>query len=244
MDFYEVLAPYYDLIFPVSVDKLKFVQAVFPDKAGKLLDVGCATGELSFQLSALGYPLAGVDMAADLITLAHEKKSKRGKAAEPAFIQGDMRFLSHYFTEKSFQGILCLGNTLAHLASEADICQTLAEMKKLLTKNGKVIIQLVNFDQWQTKTTIPLPRIENDTLIFERIYMINSAKTKITFQAELTLKSSGQSFRTSTLLWPLFSKAMTNSLQSAGFNTRSLFGNFAFAPYNESSPALIVLAAI
>ena len=49
---------------------------------GRVLDIGCGTGELALYLAARGYPVVGVDAAPAAIVRARRKATERGLDAE------------------------------------------------------------------------------------------------------------------------------------------------------------------
>jgi cyclopropane fatty-acyl-phospholipid synthase-like methyltransferase len=55
--------------------------------AGRVLDVGCGTGEHALMAASLGYKAVGVDMSIRAIELANAKASERG--VEVTFVVGD-----------------------------------------------------------------------------------------------------------------------------------------------------------
>jgi ubiquinone/menaquinone biosynthesis C-methylase UbiE len=50
--------------------------------AGAVLDAGCGTGENALHLAALGLPVLGIDVAETALSIAREKATDRGIAAE------------------------------------------------------------------------------------------------------------------------------------------------------------------
>ena len=62
-EFYTSISKYYSEIFPYQPVQLQFVKSRVGDLHGKnILDIGCATGELAFQLANAGATVTGIDL--------------------------------------------------------------------------------------------------------------------------------------------------------------------------------------
>jgi demethylmenaquinone methyltransferase/2-methoxy-6-polyprenyl-1,4-benzoquinol methylase len=131
------IAPRYDLlnhILSANIDKrwrrrvVKKLKPLLPE-GGRVLDVGCGTGDLSIELfenTAAG--VTGIDFCAPMLKLA------KTKAPELQFIEGDALRLP--FAEASFDG-LTIGFALRNLA---DVERGLRELLRVLKPNGTVAI--------------------------------------------------------------------------------------------------------
>ena len=69
--FYTSISNYYSEIFPYQPLQLQFVKNRVGELAGKhILDIGCATGELAYQLVGTGVQVTGIDLNEDLLNQA------------------------------------------------------------------------------------------------------------------------------------------------------------------------------
>ena len=74
-EFYSSISKYYSEIFPYKPMQLQFVKNRVGELAGKqILDIGCATGELAFQLAVDGAEVTGIDLNEDLLNQAKDAK--------------------------------------------------------------------------------------------------------------------------------------------------------------------------
>lgn len=87
----------------------------FP-KARAILDVGCGTGELLLHLKEAGFDAVGVDISADMLTVAQEKLASR-RFHVPLF-QQDMRDLDGL---GPFDVITVYCDSLNYLKDEAEV---------------------------------------------------------------------------------------------------------------------------
>ncbi|MCM2302425.1 MAG: class I SAM-dependent methyltransferase [Flavobacteriaceae bacterium] len=240
MSFYKQIAPYYHHIFKINQDQVHFVQQKIIDKSSYLLDVGCGIGTLSFELSHYYTQITGIDLDAEMIQYALNQQDRKLNSLQ--FHQLSMLELNQKFDKNSFDGIICFGNTLVHLNSLDQVMDFLKQAKSILKSDGKLLIQLVNYDRILSKQIKELPLIENDEILFERKYHYNTETNSIDFNTLLTVKSTHQQIKNSVVLLPILKSALEQLLKKAGFQNSNFFGNFKGEMYDLDSPALIVEA--
>lgn len=240
MSFYQQIAPFYHHIFKINANQVDFIKFKIPENDGKVLDIGCGIGTLSFELANYYTNVLGIDMDAEMIQAALKKKEDKSKAFQ--FQQISMLQLDTFINKNSVDGIICFGNTLVHLNSLDEIADFLQQSKTILKSNGKLLLQIVNYDKIIEKNIKQLPLIENDEIIFERNYSYRKSANKIDFNTRLTVKSSQQIIENSIELLPLLKKEITILLNNAGFNNCNYYGNFNMELFAIESPALIIEA--
>jgi glycine/sarcosine N-methyltransferase len=188
-DLYRSIAKFYSEIFPYNPDQLQFVKRFSdPLQDKNILDIGCATGELSFQLAQKGARVTGIDLNEELIRQAQARKSMQNLK----FRVGDMLETSQYFPENHFDTTLCFGNTLVHLSSPEAILQMMKEVYKTLKSGGYLLLQIINYDYILSEKILELPLIETDNIKFIRKYRITEDSPVIRFQTELIMKTSNK----------------------------------------------------
>jgi ubiquinone/menaquinone biosynthesis C-methylase UbiE len=136
---------YSTLIDPLLKDVRAYVTALSGAAAGqKIVDVCCGTGDQVFYYSRAGADAAGIDGNQDMIGTAR-KNQKRLGIAGAAFYLGDaggLPFPDAYFDCASIS--LCL-----HEMEREKRGKTIAEMKRVVKKNGLIIF---------TDFNTPLPK--------------------------------------------------------------------------------------
>ena len=111
--------------------KMNFVSKVFPEKKGKVLDIGCYVGELGVLLKSRLYDYYGVDIDK---TALEQASSKGLKVKFCDLDKQDIPF------KMKFDYVVLL-DVLEHLHDPEKI---LKKVKKVLNKNGKLIVSLPN----------------------------------------------------------------------------------------------------
>ena len=240
MSFYQQIAPYYHHIFKINQDQVHFVQQKIIDESAHLLDVGCGIGTLSFELSHYYSQITGIDLDTEMIHYALNRQDNKLNTLQ--FHQLSMLELNQKFDKNSFDGIICFGNTLVHLNSLEQVMDFLKQSKSVLKSEGKLLIQLVNYDRILSKEIKELPLIENDEILFERKYRYHAKTNRIDFNTLLTVKSTHQQIKNGVVLLPILKSELEQLLKKAGFQNCNFFGNFKGEMYDLDSPALIVEA--
>lgn len=221
--FYTSISNFYSEIFPYNPSQLQFVKMNLGDLNGKqILDIGCATGELAFQLAQGGSRVTGIDLNVDLIDQAIQKKV----FPNLNFQLGDMLKLENDFSPNQFDAVLCFGNTLVHLTTSGLIRQMLNGAFSVLKPGGIFLLQILNYDYILNQQITQLPIIETEDFTFIRKYKFEKNNPSIRFQTGLFLKNENKTISNETSLLALGSKDLTGLLIEAGFSGIKLFSGF------------------
>lgn len=237
-NFYSSIAKYYQHIFPFNPAQVNFLKNVLPYNGAKVLDVGCAIGDLAFALTHFGFPTWAFDFDGQMIEIA--QSSKQEDSMFPVFEQLDMRLIDQRYPEAYFNTIICFGNTLVHLLRDEDILQFIQAAHQVLSPEGKLTIQILNYQYILDHKMQSLPVIDNEHIRFERSYRFTPNSDLIDFDTELTIKSTAQVIKNTVKLNPIRKNKLQELLAKAGFENIELFGSFDCAPLQESSLPLIV----
>ena len=114
--------------------KLKLIRSL--SKTGKILDLGCGTGDFLNLCSKNGWDIEGVEM----------DQKAREKSEKLLNVKIHERLFS-VEKENSFQ-IITLWHVLEHLP---DLNKTITHLMKLLTVRGRLVIALPNVDSYDAK---------------------------------------------------------------------------------------------
>ena len=104
----------------------------------KILDLACGFGRLSVPLAKKGFEVCGVDIAKNLLQKAREKAKKERVKIE--FKHGE--FLKIPYKDKTFDAVIIIWSSFCHLLTKKVQVKALKEIKRVLKKQGIVIIDL------------------------------------------------------------------------------------------------------
>lgn len=106
-------------------------------KGGKLLDIGCGTGDFLSQMKDRDYDVCGIDVSLQACKIARKKGLK--------IYHNDL--IKHHFPAKSFD-IITLWHVFEHLYNPSE---TLKEIKRILKDDGLLIMETPNIDCFSFK---------------------------------------------------------------------------------------------
>jgi len=236
MNFYQSIADYYEQIFPLNKMQIDFVRKAINDSEKKsLLDIGCGTGSLSIELSKVFKKATAIDLDISMIEKALEKEHPKVN-----FRVMNMLDIEQVFGQHSFAAIICFGNTVVHLNSMESILDFFIQSRSVLKENGKLLFQLINYDNIINNSINGLPTIENDAIKFVRNYTYHPEKNMIDFETKLTIKKSKQQIENTIQLYPLRKAEIEDLLLQACFSDWKFYGNFKRDELNENSIPLVV----
>ncbi|OLN23420.1 SAM-dependent methyltransferase [Domibacillus antri] len=100
-------------------------------RIGRLLDIGCGTGELAVRFAQAGYDVTGIDLSDEMLAVAREKADAL-KLDIPLF-QQDMRELEGV---GMFQTAVIFCDALNYLRTEEDVKKTFQSVYNHLEEDG------------------------------------------------------------------------------------------------------------
>jgi glycine/sarcosine N-methyltransferase len=242
MKFYSDIAENYNYIFPYNEQQKLFTYNHLGEKPlnASILDIGCATGGLTFELSKNVKKVIGIDLDTEMINYAKNRFSKY--KSKLRFICDNMMNVDNYFNLTSLDCIVSFGNTIVHLQTENEVKKLFHKIRNCLNASGYFLFQIINYDRILNKKISSLPTIENEHIKFERRYNY-IGNNMIEFKTNLVIKKTGKNQKNKVTLLPLQKNTLEKILKENGFNKISYYGNFKRDPLNDESMQLIVAAS-
>ena len=235
--FYESIAKVYDYIFPKNRKQLEFIESIEKiENKEKILDIGCATGNLTELLGERTENVIGIDLDGEFI--------KEAKLKNPRLIFENMNMLEidKSFEENSFDRIVSFGNTLVHLDNIGEIKVFFEKVYKLLKKEGYFIVQIINYDRVIDKNMKSLPTIDNEKIEFIRDYNYHFNTGKVDFITKLTIKEEKIEIKNNIKLLAIRKNEIEKILLDLKFKNIEFYGSFIGEKLSENSEALIFKA--
>ncbi|RPJ08781.1 MAG: class I SAM-dependent methyltransferase [Spirochaetaceae bacterium] len=252
MDFYSALCAHYNEVFPLDPTVSDFVQAsleLTPDanqSGSNILDIGCATGSLALSLATMGHRVMGIDLDAEMISMSNRAAANLPAGLmrfTPEFLVADMMNISKQFAHESFDRILCMGNTLVHLPDQIAIADFFAQSRALLAADGKLLVQILNYDRILDHGIMSLPAIETKNMVFTREYHMRT-DNRLDFCTNLTGRETRKTVTNVVPLLPLTKAEVDELLLAAGYKTRNYFGSFTRTLFSQESFVLVIEASL
>lgn len=235
--FYKSIAKVYDYIFPKNRKQLEFIESIKKiESEEKILDIGCATGNLTELLGEKTKNVIGIDLDKELLKEAKEKHPNL------KFENMNMLKIDENFEENSFDRIISFGNTLVHLDNISEIKVFFEKVYKLLKKEGYFIVQIINYDRVIDKNIKSLPTINNEKIEFVRDYNYRADEGKVDFITKLTIKEEKLEIRNKIELLAVRKNEIEKILIDLKFKNIEFYGNFMKETLSENSEALIFKA--
>jgi SAM-dependent methyltransferase len=215
-----------------------------------ILDAACGTGMHVVELARQGHAVSGADLSTGMIERARLNAAAAGVAAH--FSAAGFGALAQVFQGQTgfpFDAVLCLGNSLPHLLTRAELDAALADFSACLKPGGLLLIQNRNFDavtaQRQRWMDPQAYRETGREWIFMRFYDFE-ADGLINFNiATLYREGDGQwgQHIGSSRLRPLLRGELAGALLSAGFHEIICYGGMDASPFDSISSGNLVITA-
>lgn len=201
-----------------------------------LLDVACGTGNFSFEFANHGVSVIGVDMSADMLSVAADKGSRQG--ADILFLCQKAEELELYGT---VDGAVCLLDSINHI-TDYDALKTAFERISLFLEKDRLFIFDVNTEYKHERV------LANNTFIYKKkgVYCIwenkynkNSKTTDINI--EIVKRNGNSGFEKFSERFYSDEQLIT-ALEGAGFLVETVFGENTFKAPKEKCQRKVFVA--
>jgi ubiquinone/menaquinone biosynthesis C-methylase UbiE len=121
---------------------VRFWEGLATRTKGRILELGCGTGRVSFPMARTGARVVGIDRSASMLDRARTRRRRSPRARHLGLVRGDVRFLP--FPAGSFQLVAAPYGILQSLLDDDTLDGTLAAVSRVLARGGTFAIDLVS----------------------------------------------------------------------------------------------------
>lgn len=127
----------YDLMFPGRGPSVDFYRADANRQGGRVLELGCGTGNKLIPIASDGQHCVGLDLSADMLAEAQHKARESGVAVE--WVQGDMRAFD---LGRTFDYVFIAANSLLHLHDAGDLVSCFQSVRRHLAPGARFVFDV------------------------------------------------------------------------------------------------------
>ena len=241
MELLENIAEYFDELFPVGDDLKKFYaeeSSEFPEPV-KYLSIGTGTGTFEHYLAKEGFDVTGLEQIPALLESANRKRRTQLMALR--FFQMSSLEMCR-FLGKNFYNIISIPNSRIIFTHDTTLMSKLFyDCKQLLAKNGKLILQLPNFEKFCAEPQEKLPIRESIRVrLFTKI-KTNPDGKKFLFQNLETGNGKILTVTENAEILPLTKNKIEQFGLESGFSKFKFFADFNRSDFTKESDELIVV---
>ena len=208
-----------------------------------LIDAGCGPGHQAIALARAGYRVVGADASADMLDVA------RGDAEHGppnvSFVQASYDDLPGRLGS-GFDGVYCLGNSLAAAASADAVRTALQNFSACLRIGGRLFIQVLNFPPMRAERPCirgpRVSRVDGQEYISVRVFHFAGALAEIT-NVTLWHDDTWHQHAATGPLYPVTSQELELWCQEAGLSVNDLWGSYAREPFEPEAATDLLLTA-
>jgi len=206
----------------------------------RALDAGCGTGFHSILLAQLGLQVTATDISEHMLNVT--QKNAKQKNVQIETIQSSFNELNKK-TDKTYDAVFCLGNSLAHILEEKELLDSLKIFYEILKSDGLLFVQMLNYNRIIRNRERIQSIKEINGKIFVRFYDFID---KILLFNILSIKKQGSEIKHSLRsieIFPWQSADLVRIFCDAGYSKTQLFGNMSLNAYDELSSKDLVIVA-
>lgn len=136
---YQTFAQIYDAIMDETLYERwgNFVDQVLQNKKQTVLELACGTGALAIMLKKRGYAVTGLDLSANMLSLANERAWTEG--LQLPLIEGDMLDLSEV---GKYDVVTCFSDSICYMPHKEAVLSVFKEVYQTLNDSGMFLFDV------------------------------------------------------------------------------------------------------
>jgi len=244
MDPYAEFAERYDLFFAAGGERDRAFETFFRGFAQRglrtLLDCACGTAHDLALLHGIGLEVAGSDASEAMLAVARRRAGPLGIP----LVRADFRRLPEAFGDRRFDAVTCLGTSLEHAGTEADLLAALRSMRAVLCDGGVLVLSQGTTDRMIRERPRFIPAVQERD--FTRLFVIDWAGEGATYHVlDLVHREHERSLTAWSVTYPRFwlHADLARALARAGFRKVAFLGSWAGEPYDEATSSHLIAVA-
>ena len=206
---------------------------------GYVLDLACGTGRHTIPLRNQGYTIVGLDASVNLLRIGRQRDD------DAMLVCGDIRFLP--FKDATFSAAISMDTSVGYLPTEKEDVESIAEARRVLRRDGALIVDVFNQLNLTTKYQDKAPATKNIEYqsfhLQQKRQLIGNGKLLCdTWTICDKADAETRVFKHIVRLYDF--KQLAGFLESAGFSVMRVFGDYKWQDFSADSPRLIVVATV
>jgi SAM-dependent methyltransferase len=213
---------------------------------GRVLELGCGTGRVTFPLARAGVSIVGIDRSTPMLARAEKRRRRSRWRINVELVRGDIRHLP--FASEAFSSVLAPYGVLQSLLRERDLAETLATVARVLKRGGRFGLELVadlpSWKEYSRRVSLRGRRANGATISLIESVRQDRARKLTLFDQEFVERVGRQErrrhftlrFRTLTV------RQMTQRLERVGLDVVALLGDYQGGPWDPRADTWIILA--
>jgi len=198
-----------------------------------VLDLGCGPGRHALPLAGKGYPVTAVDTSPALLAELESRREQRSIE----IVEADMRSFER---PEAFDLVLVMWTSFGYFEDEADHRRVLERIRTSLSRDGRVIVDLVGLEHLcRTLEPVHLTEYDDGRILVERPLLIERMQR---LENEWLL-IAGDRVERATFSHRVWSAGeITTLLERCGLIVHGLYGGYDGQDYDLDSERMIVVA--
>jgi ubiquinone/menaquinone biosynthesis C-methylase UbiE len=205
-----------------------------------VLDAATGTGVYGLALAKRGVRVLGTDISSAMLDQA--ARDARKENLQVTWLQAPMQRLGRDVTG-SYDAILCMGNSLPHLVSQADLEAALTSFASLLSKSGILVLQVLNYARILAERQRIVDINRSGDREYIRFYDFEPSVLQFNVLAVDWSQDPPSHELHSTTLRPYVIDEISTALKRSGFEIEGTHGGLDFSPFDPDRSVTAMLVA-
>lgn len=241
MMFIQNLVEYYDELFKVSEAQKNLYTELCENFSSpvRFLRVFCGSGLFESSLSKQGHDVTGIENCEELLHTANLRR--RNQLMSIRFFQMEAEDMTKFLGKNFYNVVSILNSRLLFLGGREKIQQFFFDCKKLMSPDGFLVIQCINFENKKDETFFQLKCRESmRAKLFSEIMTAQDNSKLFSMNLE-TGNGKLLPIVKDIPIYPLLPSEIENFAEDAGFKSAEFFADFDKSEFTGNEEQFVVI---